>query len=309
MAKPQNDDPMLVRTDETMDALVAALSSRFRTPYRKLCRDFKASRAWVDRHVKPNVPRIYISSAPARNKAMKTLGWNKSLSNEKDALCRTWFDAAAYAEWADGSAKVYERTVLVPEALLVGDPSELVRLARAMAECDDDVRRGLIDNAMAEEYKRCDERDGGAKKSPHAVIKAAARGPRSRAEWFERGDVAPSGLGFLDGRAETPASMLDWGDAPEDAHRAIWRHAMLRLVFSVKGDDGSLDERVMYVPSDRSVPNPPAFEHGGVGLFDLLPVPLTAYYDLSGGVRPDWSNPDSVRAALGLPPLCDVLGN
>lgn len=321
MAKPKAEDPMLVRTDKTVEALEEALATRFSTSFKAICHDFKCSRAWAEKYVKPNVHRLYISGGVPNFYTRRVF---TATEDEKNTSA-TWYDTSEYRAWASESATTYERTKHIPLPFLAPNPMPLIRAAQEIIGTYEAARERVKRGEMPGANENTDlflYRDKRADKAWDAVVEASGRGlsivktlfdsavhrPRGTVPWIQR-DMSLEFLGFFEHSAETPASMLDWGDASEIAHRRIQREGMIKIVFSVVDANGERGERVLYTPDPNLAPCPPELSTvlGIPELRKCTYINLDTYYELSGGVVPDWTNLDSVRSAIGLRPLADVL--
>lgn len=304
MARPRQTDPMLVRTDKNWDALMEALGSQFRTPFRDICHDFKCSRAWAERYVKPNVHRIYVSGDRAGVAAFAAHG-----SLPDGGVSATWYDTSEYQAWAERSSSVFERTKRIPLPLIAPDPTPLIEKAQMFdaaggRDADPFWRYGEAKSAWRRAFSLSD-----GDSAAEVLDEDAGERGRGSVPWLAS-DRPLGSIRFFAHECVTPASLLDWGDASEIAHRKIQCNGMLKIEFKVEDADGVRGERVLYAADPRPVP--PAPELSCVMRYPELVkrvyVNLDKFYELSGGVVPDWESIDDVRMALGMRPLSEILG-
>jgi len=255
MARPKKDDPMLVRTPPTLQAVVDAMET-YDTRIAEICEALKVRRGWVDAHVRPYVRHVYLMPY-----------WSQIVAQQLDRTDMRggglYYHTGEIDEIVQG-ARVLRRSRVIDPASYMPERAR-VRLERA----EHDLAELAVSGDASEAEVRAAIR--GAKAAlvaaqeqveddlAEAVIAAHrdAIHHRGRYHWRPYGDPAPTSLADLAERGATTATvMAGWGGTAEESAREIWQKGMVRVEIAMP--DGTVRAMVMPDPAPEPVRDPAA---------------------------------------------------
>ena len=234
MAKPSEDDPMLVWIDGDINVLRESLARRFTLTTRQLCIALKCQRPWIAKYIRPFVPHVYVTRHPILDDSETGMHW------DSEALERYIADHATFTRRSviiSGDNHIPHDKVDALHRLWkrIGSPDP------ATPDCawEKFVNKHLVPE-LDEEGKR--------------LFKAQVRA-RNGLQW-----VPTHPLNFdVHGSWCSTASMTDWGDTSEMVQRRIFRRCMTRVSIDLPDENGCVRSKIMYADDSANIESPVRF--------------------------------------------------
>lgn len=235
------------------DSLIMALKDTYTTSFKDVCKMLKASRAWINRYVRPNVKSVYISNN-RRGDANKGVDWVRLASIElgKEMTESIWFDTGDLIAFITESiVSVTKQTKSVPlDYLMTSEQAkayikELDFLNNEIQRVKSLRERSLLikqrdtchlkylpeDNATKELLQQ----KMSVTKRTKAVAVSVPLPDRAYEDW-----VAPHDL-------------KDYGDVDETIYRQFFKSGYLRVEMNMCDQDGCIGKKVYYLADPDKV--------------------------------------------------------
>ena len=248
----------IVRFDNWQDMLTA-LEYTYTLSFRDACKILKASRAWVNRYIRPNVKTLYISNNK-RGDSVTGANWVKlaGLALNREGMTESiWFHRQDFYDFIRSSIfSVTKQTKRVPYTFLM-EPAAITAFVDHRHAIREEIRNTENPLQQILLYRTYNNlyRDYVSDVAKKLLPFIASPTDRSKAPAT---DVAlPEG--FLE-KWFAIHDIKKYGDAEETIYRELFKDGAIRIELHVPDEEGIIGRKIFYVDDPDPVKAPHAEE-------------------------------------------------
>ena len=236
----------VVRFDD-WDELLLALDEIYTISFKDVCRIFKASRSWVNLHVRPFVRCVYLSNYGKVSKLGNNWVKVASLALGKDFNEKIWFNKADFIDFLQNCVhSVTRQTKCISVESLMEENNiklyeyDLERLAKEWERTHDILKRYNIKKEMQtihEKYMKTDENTNFLYEN--RITDFAKRSDTERI-------CVDLNVSEIYEKWVAPHELKGYGDTDELVYRNFFKNGLIRIELHVPDINGEIGKKIFY---------------------------------------------------------------
>lgn len=241
----------IVRFDNWQEMLTA-LEHTYTISFKEVCELLKASRAWVNRYIRPNVKTLYISNNK-RGDSVAGANWVKlaAMALKREGMTESiWFHRQDFNDFINSCiVSVTKQTKKVPYTYLM-EPAAITAFVEHRSIIREEIKNEenpfkqmVLYNTYNNIYREYVSEE--SKKLLPFITSATARTKAPAIDTTLPADYMETWYAIHD--------IKNYGDAEETIYRELFKKGAIRIELQLPDEDGFIGRKIFYIDDPKPV--------------------------------------------------------